>query len=87
MAEWENVLNRIRTETAPPTDVASMAVIMPDGRLRGTRNAATLYAEARNAKARGDPAQAFEWLLLAENHDTDAQNVLLTHRDEVLKAI
>ena len=87
MADWETVLNWIRNETAPPTDVASMATILPDGKLRGTRNAASLYAEARNAKARGDCDGAFEWLLLAENHDPDAQNVLRAHREDVLNAI
>ena len=87
MADWESVLNWIRNATSPPTDVESMATILPDGKLRGTRNPATLYAEARNAKARGDRDQAFEWLLLAENHHADAQNVLRAHREEVLKAI
>jgi hypothetical protein len=87
MADWESVLNSIRNETAAPTDVASMATIMPDGRLRGTRNPATLYAEARNAKARGDREQAFEWLLLAKNHDADAQEILRAHREDALNAI
>jgi hypothetical protein len=64
-----------------------MATILPDGRLRGTRNAASLYAEARNAKARGDREEAFEWLLLAENHNPDAQKVLRAHREDILNAI
>jgi hypothetical protein len=87
MADWETVLTWIRTETAPPNDVASMATILPDGKLRGTRSAASLYGEARNAKAKGDRDGAFEWLLLAEIHDPAAQNILRAHREEVLNAI
>ena len=87
MADWETVLDWIRNETTPPTDVASMAPILPDGKLRGTRSAASLYAEARRAKARGDRDEAFEWLLFAKYHDPDAQSVLRAHREDVLNAI
>ena len=72
----EDVVNWCTNETNAPSKAPFMAMVMPDGNLRGTRSAAVLTAEARKAKASGDCNKAIEWLLHCADHDAGAQNVI-----------
>jgi hypothetical protein len=60
-----DVINWCSTNTGAPTHAPIMAIKMPDGNLRGTRSPATLTAEARQAKAKGDCNMALQWLCRA----------------------
>lgn len=75
MSALHDVINWCSTDTGAPRG-EHMAIIMPDGMPRGTRNPATLTAEARQAKARGDCNTAVQWLIHAVEHDEGAKNVL-----------
>lgn len=68
-------------ETGAPSNIAFSAISMPDGKLRGTRSAAELTAEARKAKAAGDCNTAIEWLLHCVDHDEGAQNEIRANTD------
>jgi hypothetical protein len=72
----EDVMNWCKNETNPPAQAIFMTKKMPDGRLRGTRSAAVLTAEARKAKAAGDCGTAVQWMIHCVDHDAGAQNVL-----------
>jgi hypothetical protein len=72
----EDVVNWCKNETNAPAQAIFMTKKMPDGKLRGTRSAAVLTAEARKAKAAGDCGKALEWMIHCVDHDAGAQNVL-----------
>ncbi|MDH3031071.1 hypothetical protein [Methylobacterium fujisawaense] len=74
-------------ETGSPTNIADTLVKMPDGHLRGTRPPATLAAEARNAKARGNCDEAVEWLIHCQEHNENVKNSFRVNKQAVCDAL
>src|SRR6266571_5162366 len=71
-------------ETASPAQAPEMLKLDPHGRPRGTRSAATLFAEARNAARAGRDDEAIAWLLLCQSHNAGAQTEIRADRAAVL---
>jgi hypothetical protein len=72
------------TDTSAPAQAPAMAAVAPDGKLRGTRSAAVLVAEAKSAAKAGRDEEALAWLRLCQWHNQDAQNAIGADRADVL---
>lgn len=72
------------TQTGAPADARAMAATAPDGKLRGTRSAAVLIAEARNAARSGRDDEAMAWARLCQWHSQHNQQSIDADRAAVL---
>jgi hypothetical protein len=72
------------TQTAAPAQSFVMAQKMPDGKLRGTRSAATLIAEAKGAARAGRDDEAIAWVRACQAHNPHAQQTIDADRAAVL---
>jgi hypothetical protein len=71
-------------DTGPPTEALATAALDPDGHPRGTRSAAVLFAEARNAARASQDDKAMAWLILCQWHNAGAQNDMRAARAAIL---
>ncbi|CAN5322940.1 hypothetical protein BH10PSE9_BH10PSE9_16310 [soil metagenome] len=83
----EDVVQWCTNNTGAPTNVAHMAIKMPDGNPRGLRPPSTLAAEARGAKAAGHCDTALEWMVHCVEHDEGAKNVLRADQGKTCGAL
>jgi hypothetical protein len=73
------------TQTSAPADTQAMVATMPDGKLRGTRSAATLIAEAKAAARAGRDDEAMGWARACQWHNQHAQQTIDAERGAVLQ--
>lgn len=83
----DEVLKFCRDDTGAPSNTVFMAIIMPDGKPRGTRSAADLTTKAREARDAGDCSKAVEWILHCADHDEGAKNVLRADPSKTCSAL
>lgn len=72
------------TQTGAPSQSLAMAANDPDGKPRGTRSAAVLVAEAKNAAKAGQDDRAMAWARLCQWHNSGAQATIDADRAAVL---
>jgi len=76
-----------QAETGAPTRLESTLEKAPDGKLRGTRSGAVLYAEARNAVRAGgheNELQGVRWILLCVSHDRGSWDHVANNNQAVI---
>lgn len=74
-----------QAHTEMPSNTLAMAALDPDGHPRGTRSAAVLFAEARNAAKAGQDDRSMQWLMLCQWHNAGAQNDMRADRAAILQ--
>lgn len=71
-------------DTGAPKQAKAMLAKDPNGKERGTRSAAVLYAEARNAARAGQDDKALAWLRLCQWQSPGAQATIDADRAAIL---
>ena len=83
-ARMNAIMSFCQTDTAIPAQTGHWLDPAPDGKIRGPRNAATLYGEAKKAQHAGDNLNAVRWILLCLAHDSGSYDHVANNNGMVI---